>query len=347
MTLPNFLIVGAMKCGTSTLLGYMRQHREIYMAPREVHFFDRNYNCRRGIGWYEKQFASGAQHRAIGEKTPGYCFVPQAAERIHRHLPEVKLIWIFRDPVARAYSNYWHFLHRGNERAGFADAITKGLQQEQRVGRSDCVYLDKGRYAEQIRNYLRFFPREQLLFLRFEDFFRDPSLLLRPVFAFIAVSPDEVIDTQRRRNTATLPRSVSLVWRSKVLFKYTLPYRLIQKINKGPPTGYPPMSAEIRERLQHYYRPHNRRAGGAIGLGLERLGSDGVTRGGARASDEVSTEVQPVIAPALGAHAPAYASEASKRTTLRSRSSWAAASPAGARDYRAFYLLNTRKLVET
>ena len=270
MTLPNFLIVGAMKCGTSTLLSYMRQHREIYMAPREVHFFDRDHQYRRGIEWYEKQFASAQQqqHRAIGEKTPAYCFVPQAAERIHRHLPDARLIWIFRDPVARAYSNYWHFLRRGNERACFADAIAKGLQQEQRAGRSDCVYLNKGRYAEQIRNYLRFFPREQMLFLRFEDFFRDPSLLLGSVFAYIGVSPDEVIDTQHRRNTASLPRSVSLVRWSKVLFKDTLPYRWIQKINKGPPTGYPPMSDEMRELLQHYYRPHNQQLVELLGWDL-------------------------------------------------------------------------------
>jgi hypothetical protein len=268
MSLPNFLIVGAMKCGTSTLLGYMRQHREIHMAPRELHFFDRDHHYRRGIGWYEKQFASGPQHRAIGEKTPAYCFVPQAAERIHRHLPDVKLIWILRDPVPRAYSNYWHFLRRGNERAGFADAITRGLQQEQRAGRSDCVYLDKGRYAEQIRHFLRFFPREQMLFLRFEDFFRDPGFQLRPVFAFIGVSPDEAIDTQRRRNTASLPRSVSLVRWSRTLFQDTLPHRLIQRINKGPPTGYPPMPAEIRERLQHYYRPHNQYLAELLGWDL-------------------------------------------------------------------------------
>src|SRR5262245_33715274 len=103
MTLPNFLIVGAMKCGTSTLLGYLRQHREIYIARREVHFFDRDSQYRLGIEWYEKQFGSSPQHRAVGEKTPAYCFVPEAAKRIHRHLPDVKLIWIFRDPVARAY----------------------------------------------------------------------------------------------------------------------------------------------------------------------------------------------------------------------------------------------------
>src|SRR5262245_2521823 len=139
MTLPTFLIDGPLKCGTSTLLGYMRQHREIHIAPRELHFFDRELKYRHGIDWDEDQFAAGPQHRAVGEKTPGYSFVPKAAERIHHHLPNVKLIWIFRDPVARAYSNYWHFLRRGRERASFADAIVSGLRQEQRAGRSDCV----------------------------------------------------------------------------------------------------------------------------------------------------------------------------------------------------------------
>jgi Sulfotransferase domain len=257
MTLPNFLIVGAMKCGTSTLLGFLRQHREIYIAPREVHFFDRDSQFRRGIAWYEKQFDSGPQHRAVGEKTPAYGFVPEAAERIHRHLPDAKLIWIFRDPVARAYSNYWHLLRHGDERAGFADAITTALREEQVAGRSGCVYLNKGRYAEQIRNYLQFFSRRQMLFLRFEDFIRDPNTLLRTVYEFIGVSTNEVIDTGLRRNTGSLPRSVALAWWSNTLFKDTLPYRVIRKINKVPSTGYPPMSAEIKQRLRDYYRPHN------------------------------------------------------------------------------------------
>jgi Sulfotransferase domain len=268
MTLPNFLIVGAMKCGTSTLLGYLRQHEEIYIAPREVHFFDRESQYRRGIAWYENQFHSGPRHRAIGEKTPAYCFVPEASERIYRHLPDVKLIWIFRNPVARAYSNYWHFLRRGNERASFDEAIKLALRQEKVDGKSACVYLNKGRYAEQIKNFLQFFPREQMLFLLFEDFIRNPDDMLKTVLAFLGVSTDHAINTQLRRNTGSLPRSVSLVWWSKILFKDTLPYRVIQKINKGPPTGYPPMSADIRERLQDYYRPHNRDLADLLGWDL-------------------------------------------------------------------------------
>jgi hypothetical protein len=273
MTLPNFLIVGAMKAGTTSLRGYLRQHEEIYLARREVHFFDREHNYRRGMSWYERQFASDQRHRAVGEKTPAYCFFPRVPERIHRHLPGVKLIWLLRDPVARAHSHYWHLLRKGEERAGFEAILKQGLQEEQ-AGGPVPEYLGKGRYAEQIERYLRLFPRERMLFLLFEDFIRNPKPSLRAIFEFIGVTPDVTIDTQRRRNTGALPRSVSLSWYSKKLFGDSWPHQLIRKLNRSPRTGYPPMSEETRELLCQYYRPHNRELANLLGSELKAWETD-------------------------------------------------------------------------
>jgi len=269
MTLPNFLIVGAMKCGTNTLRGYLMQHKEIFLAPHEVHFFDREDNYRRGIKWYERHFEGSRGQRAIGEKTPAYCFIPEAPERINRHLPGVKMIWIFRDPIGRAYSNYWHQCRSGYERASFADAIEQGLKEEQATGRTNCEYLGKGRYAEQVRRYLEIFPRERMLFLLFEDFIRDPKQALLPVLDFIDVTPKVGIDTQLHQNPGYLPRNASLAWYSKKLFKNSRLHWLIRRHNRRPQAGYPQMPNETKELLRQYYRPHNRELAELLGWNLE------------------------------------------------------------------------------
>lgn len=146
---------GRIEVGIGIDLGDMVEEADPELAATRA-FFDREDNYRRGVRWYEQQFDGARGHRAIGEKTPAYCFVPVVPERINYHLPGVKLIWILRDPVARAYSNYWHHWRSGNERASFETAIERGLEEERATGQKNCEYLDKGCYAEQVRRYLEF-----------------------------------------------------------------------------------------------------------------------------------------------------------------------------------------------
>jgi Sulfotransferase domain len=185
MPRPNFLIVGAVKSGTSTIRDYLNQHEEIYIAPSAMHFFDKERNFQRGMKWYERQFKTRPQHRAVGEKTPTYCFHRQAPERISQNLPGVKLIWIFRDPVKRAYSNYWHKLRRGGECLGFEAVVEECLKQERAGVPVRSNILERGRYAEQIERYLEFFPPESMMFLLFEEFVRKPTRSLPDVFKFL------------------------------------------------------------------------------------------------------------------------------------------------------------------
>ena len=268
MSLPDFLIVGAMKCGTTALRSYLQQHPEIYIAPRAIHFFDREENYERGLGWYERHFERGGAHRAIGEKTPGYCFKSLAPERIHRHLPRTKLIFILRDPVARAYSHYWHRLRRGKERIAFEAVLAQGLAEERTLGQTRCEVLSRGRYAEQVQRYLQFFSRDQMHFILAEDFLRDSRQDLRRIFELIGVSADASVDFNSLRNTGYVPRSSPLVWYSRKLFKGSFPYQLISRLNRGARTSYPPMADETREQLQHYYRPHNRALADLLGWDL-------------------------------------------------------------------------------
>ena len=117
MTRPNFIVIGAMRAGTTALFEYLRAHPDVYIPElKELNFFWERW--KRGIGWYESQFAGATDEKAIGELSPEYTFYPArrgVAERIAKLLPDVKLIYLMRDPIARMRSNYVWRVAAGSE----------------------------------------------------------------------------------------------------------------------------------------------------------------------------------------------------------------------------------------
>ena len=202
--LPDFLILGAQKGGTTALYAYLRWHPGITGPSwKEVSYFDRHY--RRGASWYRGHFPIGAGDRLVGEASPGYLFHPLAPERVRATVPEAKLIALLRDPVDRALSHYHHEVALGRETLSFEEAIeaeperTRG--EEQRLVREpgyfsrpwwDYTYLARGRYAEQLERWFAVFPREQLLVLPSEDLAADPGQAYRRVLEFLEASPHEL-----------------------------------------------------------------------------------------------------------------------------------------------------------
>lgn len=187
--LPNFLIVGAMKSGTTTLLRHLERHPDVFVAPRELHFFTRNFA--KGPAWYESQFERAGGAKAVGEKTPAYTSLiafPETPRRVHGLIPEAKLIWIFREPVARAHSQWWHAVRAGSETLQFPEALAAEAERA-RVQPNLC-YVARSSYADQIEAYLRYFPVESMLFLLFEDLLRDQAAVARRAFDFLGVDPD-------------------------------------------------------------------------------------------------------------------------------------------------------------
>jgi len=181
--LPDFLIIGAMKCGTTSLYRHLGKHPDIGLSKdKETDFFLSERNFAQGFEWYAEQFRGcPASARVLGEASPNYSKCnefPGVAERIARHLPEARLIYMVRDPVERFISQY---LHHAN--AGEID-LPPGKILQSPVGRH---YLDCSRYHQQVAEYLRFFPRERLLVVSFDELHRDPQVLLRRVFAFLRV----------------------------------------------------------------------------------------------------------------------------------------------------------------
>lgn len=122
MTLPNFLIIGAQKAGTSWLAYQLEKHPEIYLPKKEIHYFDKGFNYQKGLSWYEKQFDEVTEQKAIGEKTPEYLWAngegwedhqSDVHQKIFQTLPEAKLIVTLRNPVDRAISAINHIIRSG------------------------------------------------------------------------------------------------------------------------------------------------------------------------------------------------------------------------------------------
>lgn len=198
--LPDFLIVGAQKAGTTSLFYYLDSHPSIAGArPKEVHYFTRHYQ--RGESWYRKHFA--LRRRALAfEATPAYLAVPEVAQRIHRDLPGVRLIVILREPVSRAWSHYKHNLRKGRETRSFEVAVQADVDAWEREGlpfdyddsRLAFAYVRRSIYSEQIQHYLRLFP--DLLLLRAKDLFVNTQATLDQVTDFLGVHRFRLQDAQ-------------------------------------------------------------------------------------------------------------------------------------------------------
>jgi hypothetical protein len=202
--LPDFLILGAQKAGTTALYSYLRWHPAITgPAWKEVSYFDRHY--RRGVRWYRGHFPMRAGDRIVGEASPGYLFHPLAPERVLGTVPEAKLIALVRDPVARALSHYHHEVALGREPLSFEQAIeaeperTRG--EEERMVRDplyfsrawwDFAYLARGHYAEQLERWFAVFPREQLLVLPSEELAAEPGRTYARVLDFLDAPPHQL-----------------------------------------------------------------------------------------------------------------------------------------------------------
>lgn len=195
--MPDFLILGAQKAGTTALYAYLRWHPSITGPSwKEVSFFDRHY--RRGVAWYRGHFPLRAGGRVVGEASPGYLFHPLAPERVRATVPRARLIVLLRDPVDRALSHYHHEVALGREPLSFEDALaaeperTRG--EEERMVRDpayfshawwDHSYAARGRYAEQLERWLAVFPREQLLVVTSDELAADTPAAYGRVLEFL------------------------------------------------------------------------------------------------------------------------------------------------------------------
>lgn len=196
--LPDFLILGAQKAGTTALYAYLRWHPQITGPSfKEVSFFDRHYA--RGERWYRAHLPI-RRSGLVGEASPSYLFHPLAPERVARLVPHARLIALLRNPVDRAFSHYQHEVALGREELPFDDALAH--EEERMEGELDRMlrdpayfsypwwnytYAARGRYAEQLERWLAVFPREQLLVVITEELAADTAGAYERVLDFLGV----------------------------------------------------------------------------------------------------------------------------------------------------------------
>ncbi|MCU1429181.1 MAG: sulfotransferase family protein [Actinomycetia bacterium] len=246
-TLPDFMIIGAARAGTTSLYVYLAQHPDVRVPVRkEINFFDQRFAL--GPDWYRAQFPLGGAGRRwkTGEATPYYLHHPRVPERVRETVPDVRLVVLLRDPVERAFSHYRLLVRRTKENRSFAQIVDEELTMIERTGglvaddadnrrtKREYAIVDRGRYAEQLERWLAVFPRDQLLVLRSEVLFGDPVRTYARALEFVGLAPFGDADF-RARNAST------------------------------PAT----MDDGVRERLTAFYAPSNQRVRELVGIDLE------------------------------------------------------------------------------
>ncbi|MFP4220755.1 MAG: tetratricopeptide repeat protein [Phormidium sp.] len=224
---PNFIILGAQKAGTSSLYAYMTQHPQILPPLRkELEFW--SWKFYHGLDWYLAQFPKLPTEGTYqtGEACPNYFDFPDTPKRLASHRPNIKFIILLRNPVNRAISHYHHWRKIHQEQDSLEVALQKNLQNLQPNSPYESVpknYLERGLYADPLRRWFSYFPREQFLIVQSEVFYRHPEQILRQVYQFLGL-PD-------------------------------YPLRDYPQYNQG---HYPPSEEKTRQLLAEFYAPYNR-----------------------------------------------------------------------------------------
>lgn len=193
MTLPNLIGCGAGKSGTTSLYYYLSQHPQIYMAAaKEVHFFSRHFH--EGVSWYESHFTAGTGTPIIGEFSTSYMLDPAVPERIARVVPNTRLLFIFRNPIERAYSNYWFAVSIGTQdrQQTFSDAI--------RTHTGYKKYIESGFYHQHLTRFLRYFSPKHIYVMITEEFKQDPIQQMAKCYDFLGIDATFKPDVNQQYN---------------------------------------------------------------------------------------------------------------------------------------------------
>ena len=266
--LPNFLIIGVAKAGTTALSEQLGLHPQVFMAAeKEVHYFDDHFD--KGVAWYRSRFDKARGKVAVGEASPTYIYDDKAIERMAELLPDAKLIVVLRNPIDRAYSHYW-WVRPLTERLSFEDAVRSELSGKDTEGR---VYIWGGLYLDRLKRVCDYYPRSSLHVVIAEDLRSKPAATYAGVCRFLGVD-----DTVEPPNLgATINPAYLLRWpwlRTLMLraraFKW-LPFGLATRIDKAnrKPFKYPPLDPAMRAELERYYEEANNALAAWLGRDLD------------------------------------------------------------------------------
>ncbi|NJL02683.1 MAG: sulfotransferase [Spirulinaceae cyanobacterium RM2_2_10] len=298
MTLPNFLLIGAPKAGTTALHEYLKQHPEIYMSPvKEPNFFafegkqpdfcgprdERAWTNQGSIvnrSDYEALFADAGDAIARGESSTLYLYVPETPQRIHYYTPDIKLIAILRHPVDRAFSNYLHLRRDGREwLEDFEAALLKSEERAKQYWSPAWHYYQVSLYSEQVQRYQQLFPSERFKIYLYEDWKDNPDHFLRDVCQFLGVDDRFRPDMSVKHNTSPhvfknnmlvdlLLRDNPLKTLARTLLPASIRKPLSTQIFRRNMSQPPRLSPELRQKLIPYFQDDILRLQDLIGRDL-------------------------------------------------------------------------------
>ncbi|MEC9376020.1 MAG: sulfotransferase [Pseudomonadota bacterium] len=215
---PNFIGIGAIKCGTTWLHACLKEHPDIFSPKtKEIEFFNKRYAL--GTNWYLDQFAN-AKNKISGEFTPAYLHDPICVDRIYALNPEVRIIVCLRNPLDRCFS---HFMMKNRESRKTINKKLKQFDTEIRSEKND--YLLHGRYAEQLQSYIDRFGRDRVHIVLFDEIIKNPLTVLKNIFLFLGVEENFI------PNSINLKINPASAYRNTLLFSYLR--KLVQFIERN------------------------------------------------------------------------------------------------------------------
>lgn len=262
--LPNFIVIGGMKCGTTALWRYLRDHPHIYVPAirKNLEFFTPEGSTARTVDWYAACFADApATARAVGEISTEYTkhpYIPGVPARMAAVVPEARLVYLVRDPIERIVSHYLHQLNAAKETRPFPAAVSEG---------PDNRYLAYSRYHEQIERFLPHYPPERILVLTSEELRADPATTLTCLCDFLDIDSDHtpiapVVTHTRaeKRRWNLLGRAIRRAPRGYHRYRYYLsrlpaPFRRLADAATGRPAAPPAIAPEIHAFLTDRLAP--------------------------------------------------------------------------------------------
>ena len=305
--LPDFIIVGAMKSGTTSLHNILSHHENIFIPKREIMFFDiddivqnldffvqvsRKWNIfdfdkrlDEYLKWYSLFFNDANDNQIIGEDSTTYMASQNAPKRIAQLLPDVKLIFMLRDPVKRSYSNYWHLVHSGNAMYDF----------EKTIQFMPGTILQRSLYKSQIERFKRCFKEKYLYYIVFEEFIVNTQKRIDEVCKFLGLSSSlDIRKLDTHKNPTKVPKNIKLqIWFNHIFRSHHLVCKrfashlanvpkeksnlMIRKIDKimyrfnfSEKKSYPPMNRKTEKFLEKLFAKENRGISKSIGIEVKK-----------------------------------------------------------------------------
>jgi hypothetical protein len=287
--LPNFIVIGAAKAGTTALYWYLAEHPAVFMSPvKETNYFAYGLDAGgrlvygdpdvhrfpvKSLSDYEQLFANVGGAAAVGEASPIYLECPQTAGRIRERLPAARIICSLRQPVERAYSDYLMYLRRRGRRFDPA----RELSTTAGWARPDSRWMQVSRYAQQLERYFEAFPREQIHVLLIDDFKPSPLAAVQDVYRFVNVDPAFAPDFDTPHAPGGMPASTMLegFFTSGAIVSAVKPWvpvraaNWIRRLRTRNMRKPPVLPQALKQELTAHFRDDIARTSRLIGRSLE------------------------------------------------------------------------------